>query len=86
VLSHYIVIISLGSLIYSSFSNRNINKASFITYNSVRSLASIVDIITISYLLTFYIIKPPNNLIVYPYELFLSIILSINEVLLATLR
>ena len=77
---------SLGSLIYSSFSNRDVNKASFVTYNSIRSLASVVDIITISYLLTFYTIKPPNNLIMYLYELFLSIILSINEASLATLR
>jgi hypothetical protein len=56
--------------------------ASFTVYNRANNLAFILDIITVFCLFTFQAIGPLNSFIMYPYELFLSTELSVNDALL----
>jgi len=67
-------VIALNSLL--------IKIASFAVCNRANNLASVLDVITIPYLFTRYIISPLNSFIIYPYKLFLLIELSINNALL----
>jgi hypothetical protein len=46
----------------------------------------VLDVVTVSYLFTLHAIGPPNSFIIYPYELFLLIELSANNVLLAQIN
>src|SRR6266571_8010203 len=59
---------------------------SFAVYNRANNSASVLDIVTISYLFALYIIGPLNNFIMYPYKLFLLIKLFINNILLAQIN
>ena len=65
-------IIALNSLL--------IKIASFTICNRANNLASMLNVITIPYLFTLYIISPLNSFIIYPYKLFLLIELSINNI------
>jgi hypothetical protein len=65
-------VITLNSLL--------IKIASFTVCNRANNSASILDIVTVSYLFTLYTIGPPNSFIIYPYELFLSTELSANNI------
>ena len=56
---------------------------SFAVYNRANNSASVLDIVTISYLFALYTIGPLNSFIMYPCELFLLTELSANDVLLA---
>jgi hypothetical protein len=64
-------VIALNSLL--------IKIASFAICNRANNLASVLNVITIPCLFTLYIISPLNSFIIYPYELFLLIELSINN-------
>ena len=54
----------LSSYTPYSVNKRNIYNNSLTVYNSANNSAFIVNIITVSCLLTLYRIKPPNNLII----------------------
>ena len=60
--------------------------AFFTIYNRANNLASMLNVITIPYLFTLYIISPLNSFIIYPYKLFILIELSINNILLAQIN
>jgi len=66
-------VISLNSLL--------IKIASFTVYNRANNPASVLNVITISYLFTLHMISPLNSFIIYPYKLFLLTELSVNNVL-----
>jgi len=85
VLSHLIIkgsfrrnVIALNSLL--------VKIASFTIYNRANNSASILNVITIPYLFALQVISPLNSFIIYPYELFLSIELSINNTSLAQIN
>src|SRR6266568_3869214 len=59
---------------------------SFTVCNRANNLASVLNVITISYLFALYVIGPLNSFIIYPYKLFLLTELSINNVLLAQIN
>jgi hypothetical protein len=86
VLLHWIVIVDSGSLIPSLVSSQEVNIASLATWDRARSSASVVEVVTVSCLLACYAISLLYSLIVYPWELFLSRVLSANKASLATLR
>ena len=71
-------IITLSSLL--------IKIASFTIYNRANNLASILDVVTISYLFALQAISPLNSFIIYPYKLFLLIELSVNNASLAQIN
>jgi hypothetical protein len=71
-------IIALNSLL--------IKIASFTVYNRANNSASMLNIVTIPYLFTLYIIGPLNSFIMYPYKLFLLIELSANNASLAQIN
>ena len=60
--------------------------ASFTVCNRANNLASILNVIIIFYLFALQAISPLNSFIIYPYELFLLIVLSINNILLAQIN
>ena len=74
------------SLNIITLSNLLIKIASFAIYNRANSLASILNIITISCLFTLQAISPPNSFIIYPYKLFLLTELSANNTSLAQIN
>ena len=74
------------SLNVIALSNLLIKIASFAIYNRANSSASILNIVTISYLFALQVISPLNSFIIYPYELFLLIELSINNTSLAQIN
>src|ERR1700735_4706649 len=85
ILSHLIIkglfrrnVITLNSLL--------IKIASFTIYNRANNLASMLNIITISYLFTLQAISPPNSFIIYSYKLFLLTELFINNASLAQIN
>jgi hypothetical protein len=57
--------------------------ASFAVCNRANNSASVLDVVTISYLFALYAIGPLNSFIIYPYKLFLLIELSANNASLA---
>ena len=71
-------IITLSSLL--------IKIASFTIYNRANSLASMLNVITISCLFALQAIGPLNSFIIYPYKLFLLTELSANNTLLAQMN
>jgi hypothetical protein len=71
-------IIALNSLL--------IKIASFTICNRANNLASMLNVVTVPYLFTLYIISPPNSFIIYSYKLFLLIELSINNASLAQIN
>ena len=74
------------SLNVIALSNLLIKIASFAVYNRANSLASILDVVTISYLFALQAIGPPNSFIMYPCKLFLSTELSVNDASLAQIN
>jgi hypothetical protein len=64
-------VITLNSLL--------IKIASFTVCNRANNLASMLDVVTIPCLFTLYAIGPLNSFIIYPYKLFLLIVLSANN-------
>ena len=74
------------SLNIIALSNLLIKIASFTIYNRANSLASILNVITISCLFTLQVISPLNSFIIYLYKLFLLIELSINNTSLAQIN
>jgi hypothetical protein len=80
------MIIFCSRLISSSLISLEIKIASFTTCDRARSSTLVVNIVTVFCLLTFYIIRPLNSWIVYPYKLLRSTVLSANDVSLATSR
>ena len=81
-----LIIKGLFSLNVITLSNLLIKIASFAIYNRANNLASIVNVITISYLFTLQVISPLNSFIIYPYKLFLLIKLSVNNASLAQIN
>jgi len=71
-------VIALNSLL--------IKIASFTVCNRANNLASILNVVTIPYLFALQAIGPLNSFIIYPYKLFLSTELSVNNVLLAQIN
>jgi hypothetical protein len=67
-------VIALNSLL--------IKIASFTIYNRANNSASVLNVITISCLFALQVISPLNSFIMYPYKLFLSTELFINDALL----
>jgi len=67
-------VIALNSLL--------IKIASFTVYNRANNLASMLNVITISYLFALQAIGPLNSFIIYSYELFLLTELFVNNALL----
>jgi hypothetical protein len=63
-----------------------VNITSLATCETESSLASVVDIMTVFCLFALYAMSPLNSLIIYPYKLLRSSVLSVNEALLATTR
>ena len=63
VLLYYIIIRFISSFIFSSFINLNTNKAFLITYAKDNNLASVIKVITVSYLKNYHLITPLNSLI-----------------------
>jgi hypothetical protein len=80
------MIVRLASWTCSSISNIQINITFLATYKTKSSLASIIDVITISYLFALQAISPLNSLITYPYKLLRLRVLLVNKALLATTR
>ena len=74
-----LIIKGLFSLNVITLSNLLIKIASFTICDRANSLASILDVITISYLFALQAISPLNSFIIYPYKLFLLIELSVNN-------
>ena len=68
-------VITLNSLL--------IKIASFTVYNRANNLASMLDVVTISYLFALQAINPLNSFIIYPYKFFLLTELSVNNTSLA---
>ena len=83
-LLHWIWTPSFLNVTPTSLINRNKYNNSFAAYNNTNNSAFIINIITISCLLTFQTTNPPNNLIANAYKLFRSGILSAKNALLAT--
>ena len=81
-----LIIKGLFSLNIITLSNLLIKIASFTICNRANNLASMLDVITISYLFTLQAIGPLNSFIIYPYKLFLLIELSINNASLAQIN
>jgi hypothetical protein len=74
------MVIPLGlGLIRRSSKSRDINYDSFIAYETISSSTLVVEVVTVVYLLTRYIISPLNSFIIYAYEL-LRFRLSINNI------
>jgi hypothetical protein len=71
-------VIALNSLL--------IKIASFTVYDRANSSASVLNVVTISYLFALQAIGPPNSFIMYPCELFLSTELSANDASLAQIN
>ena len=71
-------VIALNSLL--------IKIVSFTVCNRANNLASILNVVTISYLFALQAISPPNSFIMYPYKLFLLTELSINNISLAQIN
>ena len=57
--------------------------ASFAVCNRANNSASVLDVVTVSYLFALQAIGPPNSFIMYPCELFLSTELFVNDASLA---
>src|SRR6266568_3865625 len=74
------------SLNVIALNNLLIKIASFTVCDKANNLASILNIVTISYLFALQAISPLNNFIIYLYKLFLSIKLSINNILLTQIN
>ena len=74
------------SLNIITLSNLLIKIASFTIYNRANNSASILNVVTISYLFTLQAISPLNSFIIYPYKLFLLIELSANNTSLAQIN
>ena len=85
-LSQLMLIVDSGSVICSSFSSRAKYNPSLATWERARSSASVVDVVTVSCLLALQATSPPKSLITYPWELFLSRVLSANDASLAISR
>ena len=81
-----LIIKGLFSLNVITLSNLLIKIASFTICNRANNLASMLDIITISCLFTLQAISPLNSFIIYPYKLFLSTELSVNNASLAQIN
>ena len=81
-----LIIKGLFSLNIIALSNLLIKIASFTVYNRANNLASILNVVTISYLFALQAIGPLNSFIIYPYKLFLLIELSINNALLVQIN
>ena len=81
-----LIIKGLFSLNVITLNNLLIKIASFTIYNRANNLASILNIITISCLVTLQAIGPLNSFIMYPYKLFLLMELSANNTLLAQIN
>ena len=81
-----LIIKGLFSLNVITLSNLLIKIASFTIYNRANSLASILNVITISCLFALQAISPLNSFIIYPYELFLLTKLSVNNTSLAQIN
>ena len=81
-----LIIKGLFSLNVITLNSLLIKIASFTICNRANNLASILDVITIPYLFTLYIIGPLNSFIIYPYKLFLLTELSVNNALLAQIN
>jgi hypothetical protein len=60
--------------------------ASFTVCDRANNSASVLDVVTISYLFALYAIGPPNSFIMYPCELFLLTELSANNASLAQIN
>ncbi len=71
-------VIALNSLL--------IKIVSFAVCDRANNLAFILDVITISCLFALYVISPLNSFIMYPYKLFLSTELSINNISLVQIN
>ena len=80
------IIKGLFSLNVIALNNLLIKIASFTVCDKANNLASMLNVVTISYLFTLQAISPPNSFIIYPYKLFLLIELSVNNVLLAQIN
>ena len=63
VLLYYIIIRFISSFILSFFINLDINKAFLIAYIKDNNLASVIKVVTVSYLKNRYLITPLNSLI-----------------------
>ena len=74
------------SLNIITLSNLLIKIASFAIYNRANNLASVLNVVTISYLFTLQAISPLNSFIIYPYKLFLLIELSVNNTSIAQIN
>ena len=74
------------SLNIITLSNLLIKIASFTVYNRANNLASILNVITISYLFALQAISPLNSFIIYPYKLFLLTELFINNMSLVQIN
>ena len=81
-----LIIKGLFSLNIITLSNLLIKIASFTVYNRANNLASMLNVVTISYLFALQAISPLNSFIIYPYKLFLLIELSINNTLLVQIN
>ena len=66
-----LIIKGLFSLNIITLSNLLIKIASFAIYNRANNLASMLNVVTISYLFTLQAISPLNGFIIYSYKLFL---------------
>jgi hypothetical protein len=70
----------------SSRRSRLIKRASLAAYTKARSSASVIDIVTVFYLLARQPTSLLNNFIIYAYELFRSNELSVKDVSLTTIK
>ena len=81
-----LIIKGLFSLNVITLSNLLIKIASFTVYDRANSLASMLDVVTVSCLFALQAISPLNSFIIYPYKLFLLIELSVNNASLAQIN
>ena len=81
-----LMIKGLFSLNVIALSNLLMKIASFAVCDRANSLASILDVVTVSCLFALQAIGPPNSFIIYPCELFLSTELSANDASLAQMN
>ena len=79
-LSYWIRTLSLSNITLNSLRSLLRYSASLIVYNKPSNSAFIINVVTVSCLLIFYAISPPNRRIAYPYKLFRFIVLLVNNV------
>ena len=79
-LLYWILIFLLSNIILNSLRSLLRYSASLVICDKPSNSAFIINIITVSCLLAFHVINPPNNRIIYLYEFFRFIILSVKDI------